>query len=101
MKPVLKTATYQYWACGVPEHRHKTEETAKRCLEKPIPISAIEREKYARKRNEAAFALRANGIQYTEIARILGTHPNYVQVCCYMHSRRLEREREPKVKYGI
>lgn len=76
MKPKLKTELIrvEYWDCGNPDHRHKTEAVASACIEKRDSRAALSTS--ARKWTNDAYAAvlkqHREGARQCDIARSLG-----------------------------
>ncbi len=92
MKPVLRAELREYWACPVPEHRHRTESAAAKCCSKPVPIPSLVRHRYSIQRDEQITRLRDGGVRWTEIGRIIGTHAQYARTCYFRHCRKIGRK---------
>ena len=97
MKPKLKTelVRIEYWDCGNPDHRHKTEAVASACLEKRERRAArhVGTRKWTKEAYAAVLKQHREGARQCDIARSLGlSAPRARQIL--IEAERLERAAE-------
>lgn len=83
MKPKLKTelVRIEYWDCGNPDHRHKTEAVALNCVAKREKRSALSTgaRKWTHEAHAAVLAEHRAGARQCDLAKSLGLSPARVR----------------------
>ena len=83
MKPKLKTelVLVEYWDCGNPDHRHKTEDVALACIAKREARTALNAgaRKWTNEAYAAVLAEHRAGARQCELAKSLGLSPERVR----------------------
>lgn len=97
MKPKLKIelVRIEYWDCGNPDHRHKTEAVAGACIEKRESRSALSTgaRKWTREAYAALLKERRSGVRVCDIARRIGlsvARTSQILAAAEWHDRRIE-----------
>lgn len=94
MKPKLKTelVRVEYWDCGNPDHRHKTEDVAQACIEKREARTALNTgaRKWTNEAYAAVLAEHRAGARQVDLAKSLGLSPERVRQVL-AKAERLER----------
>lgn len=97
MKPKLKTELIraEYWDCGNPDHRHKTEAVASACIEKRESRAALSTgaRKWTKEAYAAVLKQHREGARQCDIARSIGLSAERTRQIL-AKAERLERARE-------